>query len=1265
MPRYLKNFLFLAFLSVSLFSITLCGNELKWSALPWKSNCQFSRAADGTLQIVSTDEKRAGAWSSSTIKVTPGNSYRLTAEMSADITAGRVILTVEYLNSKGKRIKTGQIFKISGTQDFRKRSARFEIPENCSAIRLLAILHQASGTAKFRNISVKKDAEIKRAERSQTFKANDLIWKSVSNRGQNEFSADALKFTIARGADQNGSGYWLSSPVSVTEGSHYQIFADIGGRDLRGVAAVSVIFSDAGNKRISTKRLCHIRNSRNFMVSTTKFTVPATAAFMRLRASLDGSGKAYFRNIYLKQLSDDFIFAAGAHIRADRSTRIYWRTAVRNTANATVRFSSSGFKDIVREYNITGAENHKIDLPAGSYPDGTPVTAHISHFEKGEKKTSAAVKFISGSVKNIAQSKKFSIPLSVVEPTTVPRKLWPVRGGIPFHKGVLCSAGDVMLIDNAGKIIPAEFSVLSRWDDGSVQFLIYDFETSTTAGKPTVYHLTNCDSSRIASPAPPVPRLAELLRSISAEITLSDGKVLSASPARKDAVKSNSVCENAVIEGKFSGDKGFGYRLNIRAYHSGTTVVKWSIFGGDADTLIRSLSWNLPALKNPLDSRNKPLDKNFTHLQQNYNSGTGDGFAGEAAGGFSVAIRNYRETWPKGISNNDTSLKLQILPPLPGGYPSTEQLNAINTLIKYYWLKNGCYIFRAGMELTGEFTISFNNAPYQHLTTPLIASASPDYYCSTGVFEKISPKAAGEFDRYEKIIENSFDQLNLHRKEAGEFGWMNFGDWFGERYDNWGNNEYDLAFLMALLYARTAEPRYFFRGLEMAEHYQSIDRYTHLAKPIEKKMKYKHSVGHIGNFVSADDPRFKKHPVNKNFVKPIFDSEGGHDFENGSLLISALAGDDYMFSKTVENIEHLARAFTVTSKIGIERSFGWLLDNLAAGMFFTSDPYIRNGADICFENVRNRQDKINGSLNLPQATTPCKCPDRFDHRGGKPFAIGVLMHAMVNYYNLTNNPDARNCIIKMSEWMLNAAWDEETELFRYQVGCPKSTGGTFYSLAADSLLMAGEWSGDKRYEELIIKHFGRNFQKVKKGFNSQGVAKHFSMAYRHVPHIFHLLKKRGITDLPMNPPKHFVSTPIPEKSVMIEAEKFTSQSGGKVKVRYDKIGADISLSHWAAPGHTLVWNLNNAPGSYKIILRYATNKNGAVRMIRVNGKIYKEAVLPSTGGLGDNEFQWHTLYLRDKNDKDIVLELPENAELSMEVVKDSVNPDRFHLVKID
>ena len=113
MQRYLKEFISLVLLFISLCSLPLCGSELKWSELPWKSDCKFSRAADGTLQIVSTDEKRAGAWSSSTVKVIPGKSYRLRAEISADLTAGRAILNVEYLNSNGKRIKTKQIFTFA------------------------------------------------------------------------------------------------------------------------------------------------------------------------------------------------------------------------------------------------------------------------------------------------------------------------------------------------------------------------------------------------------------------------------------------------------------------------------------------------------------------------------------------------------------------------------------------------------------------------------------------------------------------------------------------------------------------------------------------------------------------------------------------------------------------------------------------------------------------------------------------------------------------------------------------------------------------------------------------------------------------------------------------------------------------------------------------------------------------------------------------------------------------------------------------------
>jgi hypothetical protein len=153
------------------------------------------------------------------------------------------------------------------------------------------------------------------------------------------------------------------------------------------------------------------------------------------------------------------------------------------------------------------------------------------------------------------------------------------------------------------------------------------------------------------------------------------------------------------------------------------------------------------------------------------------------------------------------------------------------------------------MNLRGEFFYTFDNSASfnrEHLANPLFAAASAEYYCSSGAFGNVNAVKKGHFDKYETVLEKNLQRFIAKRDQYHEYGWMNFGDWFGERKYNWGNNEYDLAFTMALFFARTADSRYFRRGMEMADHYQSVDRYTP-RDDMEKRTKYEHCSGHTGN----------------------------------------------------------------------------------------------------------------------------------------------------------------------------------------------------------------------------------------------------------------------------------------------------------------------------------------------------------------------------------------------------------------------------------
>ena len=76
-----------------------------------------------------------------------------------------------------------------------------------------------------------------------------------------------------------------------------------------------------------------------------------------------------------------------------------------------------------------------------------------------------------------------------------------------------------------------------------------------------------------------------------------------------------------------------------------------------------------------------------------------------------------------------------------------------------------------------------------HFQQMLFASASPDHYCPTGAFWHIDPQRPGEFPRYTETFNESFANLEKGRRTMREYGWMNYGDWWGERRWNWGNSE--------------------------------------------------------------------------------------------------------------------------------------------------------------------------------------------------------------------------------------------------------------------------------------------------------------------------------------------------------------------------------------------------------------------------------------------------------------------------------------------
>ena len=445
-----------------------------------------------------------------------------------------------------------------------------------------------------------------------------------------------------------------------------------------------------------------------------------------------------------------------------------------------------------------------------------------------------------------------------------------------------------------------------------------------------------------------------------------------------------------------------------------------------------------------------------------------------------AAMQDFWQTWPRAISASTAGLSLHLLPPAPD---DCRPADARDWAVRCHWQADGAYAFKRGMSFRSDFGLRFDPAGSEtpaggwaewarRLQGPSCAAPLPARLCAAGVFGPIEP--AGEATAaYDAVVAADHAGVLRGWEQDRAYGWMNYGDWFGERAFNWGNNEYDLAWSMAHHFARTGRWDYFVLGLEMARHYATIDAIHVPWQPEMSGRVYTHSFGHVGMderrpAPAWDDPAWKQYIGSPwPFHRGLIDA-GGHIYIEGLFAYYFLTGDRD-FLEAGEMIAG-AQAAWLTRKFdfGIERAAGWPLSNAVAAWEATGNPFYLNAARLYVERILAKQDPDQGCWLLPQDRSECDHPP--PHLGSKSFATGVLLYAMMRYDLIEPRADVRQSIVRACGWLVERAWNREKGGFRYKTGCDRyadsaDTGGT-QALVLPGLAYGWKLSGDRRFLEL-------------------------------------------------------------------------------------------------------------------------------------------------------------------------------------------------------
>jgi len=792
----------------------------------------------------------------------------------------------------------------------------------------------------------------------------------------------------------------------------------------------------------------------------------------------------------------------------------------------------------------TLVRNHQVRLD-GLEPGRTYLARVLTNL--GTSRLASAEFALRAAPPECRTGREFSIPLAVPEPGRCPRRACPATVGIPFSPGALGSTADLRLVTRDGQPVTLQADVFSRWPDGSVKWAIISFLADSTRDGQPGYRLEAVPGGAARPAAEPLVQVTptpegyqlrtawarlELDRRTSWEVVDGEGRSWicgEPEPAGVEVESNGPVRAVVRLSGLLRPADGsqveaeWGYLARLTFYREQPLIeVDVSLWRDLPDGGFGTLrSWTVRVPGSTTAAKEADGKPQFEIIQDRddrcvYQGTRPESIAadpkqgpstihlGRGTGALSVSLGDLRQQYPLGYRSHSSGVELLLLPPLAADAYTDEESRPWQARL-YTSFQDGKYLIRSGQLLRRRGFVRFGAcddeaALSSWLENRLLPQAPAEYLCSTGVLGRALPAAGAPWAEFEAWFQRNFARYEQNCAANRSLGAMHYGDWFGERVLNYGNNEYDLAWGLAVQWLRTGQRAYFDRGMAMALHYSSLDTLHGRAAETARGLCWEHSFNHVGTprepeeLLSLGDRQVREYLdlYGKSMLRGAIDPQG-HIYQEGNWIYAALTGDRFLADVAQRVCRQQAARLTVNYDFGIERSGGWPLINAAGAYRHSGDPFYLNAARLMVQRCLQRQDpQTGGWLHQP----PLSETDGEKTLGGKAFAVGILSNGILRYLDVEPNdrPDVRQMVVRGADWLMQEAWNPDKG-FRYISNCAKyrDTGdrGVTCLLNAELAAAAYEFTGEQKYVD-----FGRELLRDQFTGTQNGMGKTFAMSIR-------------------------------------------------------------------------------------------------------------------------------------------------------------------------
>lgn len=535
-----------------------------------------------------------------------------------------------------------------------------------------------------------------------------------------------------------------------------------------------------------------------------------------------------------------------------------------------------------------------------------------------------------------------------------------------------------------------------------------------------------------------------------------------------------------------------------------------TVEGGEQDTATFGAAEGACVLNQDLDNH---WFLNAPGVQREGKAGPAAIDVSDADRGLWVGLRHFAEKWPSELVWHAEAggIGVNLLPSFEEDRYA-DLGDAIESDRLYYHVRDGGYRLHWGMSFTREIWLGFHEgnawpeAWAQQLREPLIAVAEPEWYCASGAFGPQLPRAEGRFAKYEAMVDRIFDDLMEARERNRSYGFLNFGDWWGERGYNWGNMEYDTPHSQMVQFIRTGERKFFDEAVNSAVHNRDVDYAHHEPAGRDFFRTRSHRMFHTGGY----EPRMEAEQMGLAYYTDsgLTNALSGHQWNRGNFDHYFMTGERRSFDVALGLAEYMAGPGTVSFTMGkgAERAVAWALYDVLSAWRVTWDPYYLNAARIMVEDVIRRQTP-EGHWAIPAGYSKVE-PTPI---GGYAWCTGLLITWMHEYNQYVNDPRVDETILNAAEWLVRDEYVPEKKGFR-SCSCDTFNASTRPGhsawTVADAMAIAYELSGEEEYLDLAQMTYAYYAETA-----SGRMGKDYSTSLVTSPHLIARLHAAGRDDI--------------------------------------------------------------------------------------------------------------------------------------------------------